>query len=67
MKRFRVALITNKGLSKGESFDTFDLAEEWLLAQMELPEGVKLYRIMDRKLDKVIEDEKGKRKEVKNG
>lgn len=66
LKRYRVAIVTNTGFSRGESFDTPEAYETWLLAQMELSEGVKYYRILDREVGKVIEDENGKRDKKKN-
>ena len=61
MERFRVAITTNSGLTKGKNFDTKPKADEWVLLQMEEKIGVKYFRILDRKTGKIIETEKGKR------
>lgn len=66
MKRFRVGIVTNSKLTIGKSFDTKSEADEWVLKMFDERAGVKLFRILDRKLDKIIEDEKGRR-DKKNG
>lgn len=65
MERYRVAIITNSGLSIGKSFNTKPEADEWILSQMEAKAGVKLFRILDRKTGNIIEDEKGRRNKKK--
>lgn len=62
MERFRVAIITDSGLSVSKNFDIKEEADDWILSKMEDKSGVKYFRILDRKLNKIVEDENGRRK-----
>ena len=60
MEKYRIGIITDKGLPKSKNVATYKEAEEFILSTME-KEGVKLYRILDREKKEIIETEKGKR------
>lgn len=61
MERYRVAIITNSGLSMSKNFTIKSKADEWILSKMEEKHGVKLFRILDKKTGEIIETEKGRR------
>jgi len=62
MERFRVGIITNSGIPISKNFNTKEEADIWILSEMDKKEGVKYFRILDRKLNKIVEDENGRRK-----
>lgn len=60
MKKYRVGIITDKGLPISKNVATRDEVDDFILEIME-KEGVKLYRVMDRETGEIIETEKGRR------
>jgi len=55
--KYRVAIITQTNKILGKNFNTRDKAETWIIEIMET-EGVKHYKIIDRKTKEVLETDK---------